>query len=195
MLHDDAMDALFRQARSQNGFLDQPVAPETLRALYELMKFGPTSANCSPLRVVFLTSQEAKLKLLPALSPGNVDKVMSAPVVAVLGHDLRFFRHARQLFPHRPEMFDMFAQNEELARTTAFRNGTLQAAYLMMAARALGLDCGPMSGFDEPAVQRLFFSSDEAVRVNFLCNLGFGEPAKVFPRLPRLPFDQACTIQ
>ncbi|WP_326539290.1 malonic semialdehyde reductase [Pseudorhodoferax sp.] len=194
MLADDALDTLFRTARSQNGFLDRPVAPETLRALYDLMKFGPTSANCSPLRIVFLVSPEAKRKLLPALSPGNVDKTMSAPVVAVLGHDLGFFRHAQQLFPHRPAMFDAFAQNPELAATTAFRNGSLQAAYLMLAARALGLDCGPMSGFDEAAVQRLFFPFAEQVRVNFLCNLGFGDPGKVFARLPRLPFDAACTI-
>jgi 3-hydroxypropanoate dehydrogenase len=194
MLGDEAMDVLFRQARSQNGFLDRPVAPQTLRALYELMKFGPTSANCSPLRAVFLVSPEAKRKLLPSLSPGNVDKTMSAPVVAVLGYDLGFFRHAEQLFPHRPAMFDAFAQDPELARTTALRNGTLQAAYLMLAARSLGLDCGPMSGFDEAAVQRMFFGADEQVRVNFLCNLGYGDPAKVFPRLPRLAFDAACRI-
>lgn len=195
MLHDDAVDALFLQARSQNGFLDQPVAEQTLKALYERMKFGPTSANCSPLRVVFVVSPEAKRKLLPALSPGNVDKTLSAPVVAVLGYDLGFFRHAEQLFPHRPAMFDMFAQDPELAHSTAFRNGTLQAAYLMLAARSLGLDCGPMSGFDAPAVQRLFFAGAPEVRVNFLCNLGHGDPAKVFPRLPRLPFETACAIQ
>lgn len=194
MLADDALDTLFRQARSQNGFLDRPVAPETLEALYELMKFGPTSANCSPLRVVFLTTREARHRLLPALSPGNVDKTMSAPVVAVLGYDVGFHRHARLLFPHRPAMFDVFAQDAALAQATAFRNGTLQAAYLMVAARALGLDCGPMSGFDEAAVQRLFFPDDPGVRVNFLCNLGHGDPAKVFPRLPRLPFEAACSI-
>jgi nitroreductase len=194
MLDEDALKRLFLEARSQNGFLDKPVDEAMLTALYELMKFGPTSANCSPLRVIFLVSPEAKKTLLPALSPGNVGKAMSAPVVAVLGHDLHFFRHAARLFPHRPGVFDGFAADPALAETTAFRNGTLQAAYLMIAARALGLDCGPMSGFDEAAVNRLFFPEGD-VRVNFLCNLGYGDTGKIFPRLPRLSFPNVCAIR
>lgn len=194
MLDESALKLLFLEARSQNGFLDKPVEDATLRALHELMKFGPTSANCSPLRVIFLVSQAAKAALLPALNPGNVDKTMSAPVVAVLGHDLRFFRHAARLFPHRPGILDGFAADAAAAETTAFRNGTLQAAYLMIAARALGLDCGPMSGFDEAAVNRLFFPEGD-VRVNFLCNLGHGDASKVFPRLPRLTFPDVCEIR
>ncbi|MGJ7530471.1 malonic semialdehyde reductase [Variovorax sp. GB1P17] len=194
MLDERALKLLFLEARSQNGFLDKPVDDATLVALYELMKFGPTSANCSPLRVVFLASREARTKLLPALSPGNVEKTMSAPVTAVLAHDTRFFRRAAQLFPHRPAIFDGFAADAALAATTAFRNGCLQAAYLMIAARALGLDCGPMSGFDEAAVNRLFFP-DGDVQVNFLCNLGYGDASKIFPRLPRLAFEDACSIR
>ncbi|MGJ7531383.1 malonic semialdehyde reductase [Variovorax sp. GB1P17] len=144
--------------------------------------------------VVFLASQEAKAKLLPALSPGNVERAMSAPVTAVLAHDTRFFRRAAQLFPHRPAIFDGFAADAALAGTTAFRNGCLQAAHLMIAARALGLDCGPMSDFDEAAVNRLFFP-DGDVQVNFLCNLGYGDASKIFPRLPRLSFLDACSIR
>lgn len=194
MLDEKTLNLLFRDARSHNGFLDKPVDAAALIALYDLLKLGPTSANCSPLRIVFLSTQEARARLVPALSPGNVDKTLSAPVVAVLGHDTRFYRRAAQLFPHRPAMYDGFAVDAQLAETTAFRNGTLQAAYLMMAARALGLDCGPMSGFDESMVNRLFFPESD-VRVNFLCNLGYGDASKVFPRLPRLPFSDACSIQ
>ncbi len=194
MMDEKALNLLFREARSHNGFLEKPVDTAMLMALYELLKMGPTSANCSPLRIIFLRTQEAKARLLPALSPGNVDKALSAPVVAVLAHDIHFYRRAAQLFPHRPEMYDSFAADAQLAETTAFRNGTLQGAYLMMAARSLGLDCGPMSGFDEAMVNQLFFPHGD-VRVNFLCNLGYGDASKVFSRLPRLAFSDACSIQ
>lgn len=193
MLDQAGMDALFRNARSQNGFLDRPVAPALLRELYELMKWGPTSANCSPQRIVFLTTPEAKARLLPALSPGNVAKTGSAPVTCVLGYDRRFYEHAESLFPHNPQMYGNFARDERHAETTAFRNATLQAGYFMLAARALGLDCGPMSGFNEEAVNAAFFA-DGRCRVNFLCNLGYGDPGKLFGRLPRLEFEQACTV-
>ncbi len=193
MLDQAGMDALFRNARSQNGFLDRPVAPALLRELYDLMKWGPTSANCSPQRIVFLTTREAKARLLPALNPGNVAKTSSAPVTCVLGYDLRFYDHAESLFPHNPQMYGSFARDAAHAETTAFRNATLQAGYFMLAARALGLDCGPMSGFNEEAVNTAFFA-DGRCRVNFLCNLGYGDPAKLFGRLPRLEFEQACTV-
>ena len=187
------MDALFRDARSQNGFLDRPVAPALLRELYDLAKWGPTSANCSPQRIVFLTTPEAKAHLLPALNPGNVAKTSSAPVTCVLGYDRRFYEHAESLFPHNPQMYGSFARDAGHAETTAFRNATLQAGYFLLAARALGLDCGPMSGFNEEAVNAAFFA-DGRCRVNFLCNLGYGDPGKLFGRLPRLEFEQACTV-
>lgn len=193
MLDESARNLLFRDARSQNGFLDRPVDKTVLCELYDLLKFGPTSANCSPLRIVFLCSEVAKERLMPALSPGNIDKTRSAPVVAVLGYDTRFFKYAQQLFPHRPAMFDGFAADPALARETAFRNSSLQAAYFMMAVRSLGLDCGPMSGFNHAKVTELFFPSGE-VEVNFLCNLGYGDANKLFPRLPRLAFEQACSV-
>ncbi|MGH8758023.1 MAG: malonic semialdehyde reductase [Burkholderiales bacterium] len=193
MLDESARNLLFRDARSQNGFLNKPVDETVLCELYDLLKFGPTSANCSPLRIVFLCSDVAKERLLPALSPGNIDKTRSAPVVAVLGYDTRFFRYAQQLFPHRPAMYDSFATDPMLAQETAFRNSSLQAAYFMMAARAFELDCGPMSGFDRAKVTQLFFPEGD-VEVNFLCNLGYGDARKLFPRLPRLAFAQACSV-
>ena len=194
MLDEKTLAILFREARSQNGFLAKPVSRHLLVDLYDLLKMGPTSANCSPIRIIFLTTAVAKARLIPALNSGNVEKTLSAPVVAILGYDLRFYQRVTQLFPHRPTMYDGFADSVTLAESTAIRNGTLQAAYLLIAARALGLDCGPMSGFDESAVNRQFFP-DGHVRVNFLCNLGYGDSSKVFPRLPRLPFDDACSIQ
>ncbi len=187
------IDALFEGARSHNGFLDQKVPEALLRDLYELMKWGPTSANCSPQRILFLTTPEAKARLLPALSPGNVAKTASAPVTCILGYDRRFHENAETLFPHNPGMYDSFARDERHAETTAFRNATLQAGYFMMAARALGLDCGPMSGFNEAQVNETFFP-DGRCRVNFLCNLGRGDPDKLFGRLPRLAFNQACSV-
>lgn len=193
MLDAAGKDALFFSARSQNGFLDRPVPPALLKELYDLVKMGPTSANCSPQRLVFLVSPEAKARLVPALSAGNVAKTSSAPVTCVLGYDTRFFENAQRLFPHNPALYDSFANNPRHAETTAFRNATLQAGYFLLAARSLGLDCGPMSGFNEAQVNAAFFP-DGRYRVNFLCNLGYGDPAKLFGRLPRLDFEEACTV-
>jgi 3-hydroxypropanoate dehydrogenase len=193
MLDEAAKDALFKAARSQNGFVDRPVAPALLRELYALVKMGPTSANCSPQRIVFVVSAEGKARLLPTLSPGNAAKTASAPVTCVLGYDSRFYENAERLFPHNPRLYDSFAGNARHAETTAFRNASLQAGYFMLAARALGLDCGPMSGFNEEQVNEAFFPEGR-VRVNFLCNLGYGDPSKLFERLPRLAFEEACTV-
>src|SRR6516225_6113008 len=151
-LNEEGMDLLFRQARTHNSWLPKPVTDDTLRELYELMKWCPTSANCSPARILFLRTPEAKQRLLPALSPGNVDKTMKAPVTAILAYDLRFYDHLPKLFPHNPGIRDLFARSPELTEITAFRNGTLQGAYFILAARSLGLDCGPMSGFDNAKV-------------------------------------------
>lgn len=187
-----ALDQLFRQARTFNGFLDQPVSDETIHALYDLLKWGPTSANASPARFVFVRSPEAKAKLKPALLPGNVDKTMAAPVTVIVAHDLEFYEHLPTLFPHA-DARSWFVGNQPLIDATAFRNGSLQGAYLMLAARALGLDCGPMSGFDADQVNAAFFAGT-AVRANFLVNLGYGDPASLHPRGPRLPFETACRI-
>ena len=192
-LDDAALDILFRKARTQNGWLPTPVSDAELRAVYDLMKWGPTSANCCPARLVFLRTPEAKARLLPALSPGNVDKTKAAPVTAIIGYDTRFYELLPALFPHRPEMADNYKSNATLAQTTAFRNGTLQGAYFMLAARALGLDIGGMSGFDNAKVDAEFFP-DGRVKSNFLCNVGHGDPSKVMSRLPRLTFEEACTL-
>jgi 3-hydroxypropanoate dehydrogenase len=187
-----ALDQLFRAARTHNGWLPRPVTDDELRAIYELMKWAPTSANCSPVRIVFVRSREAKERLRPALSPGNLDKTMAAPVTAIIGHDLEFYEKLPQLFPHA-DARSWFAGKPAAIETTAFRNGSLQGAYFILAARALGLDCGPMSGFDNAEVDAEFFAGT-AVRSNFLCNLGHGDPAKLFARSPRLAFDDACRI-
>ncbi len=191
-LDDAALDQLFRSARTHNGWLPQPVSDDELRALYELMKMGPTSANCSPARLLFLRTREAKERLRPALSPGNLDKTMSAPVTVIIGHDMSFYEKLPQLFPHA-DARSWFAGKPELIASTAFRNGSLQGAYLMLAARAIGLDCGPMSGFDAAKVDAEFFAGTD-IKTNFLCNLGHGDPAKLFARSPRLAFDEACTL-
>jgi 3-hydroxypropanoate dehydrogenase len=193
MLDDAALDLLFRNARTQNGWLPTPVSDDQLRAIYQIMKVGPTSANCCPARITFLRTPEAKARLIPALSPGNVDKTKAAPVTAIIGYDTRFFELLPKLFPHRPEMVDNFANNPQLAQTTAFRNGTLQGAYFMLATRAVGLDVGGMSGFDNAKVDAEFFP-DGRIKSNFLCNLGHGDPSKILPKLPRLDFDEACRI-
>jgi 3-hydroxypropanoate dehydrogenase len=192
-LDDAGLDLLFRNARTQNGWLDTPVSDEQLRGIYQIMRMGPTSANCCPARIVFLRSPEAKARLIPALSPGNVDKTKAAPVTAIIGYDTRFFELLPKLFSHRPEMVDSFANNPAHAQTTAFRNGTLQGAYFMLAARAVGLDVGGMSGFDNAKVDAEFFP-DGRIKSNFLCNIGHGDPAKVLQRLPRLEFDEACRV-
>ena len=192
-LDDAALDTLFRKARTQNGWLPTPVSDALLRAIYDVMKWGPTSANCCPARLVFLRTPEAKARLLPALSPANVDKTKAAPVTAIIGYDTRFYELLPKLFPHRPEMADNYKNNATLAQDTAFRNGTLQGAYFMLAARSVGLDIGGMSGFDNAKVDAEFFP-DGRVKSNFLCNVGHGDPSKVMPRLPRLAFEEACTL-
>ena len=193
-LDDAALDLIFRQARTQNGWLDTPVSEGELRAIYDILRTGPTSANSCPARFVYLRTPEAKARLLPALAPGNVDKTKAAPVTAIIGYDARFYELlATKLFAHRPEMAQNFANNAAFAQSTAFRNGTLQGAYFMIAARAVGLDVGGMSGFDNAKVDAEFFP-DGRIKSNFLCNVGHGDPSKVMAKLPRLDFADACTL-
>src|SRR5579859_4953645 len=187
-----SLDTLFREARTHNGWQDKPVPESLLREVFDLAKMGPTSANCSPMRVVFVTTPEGKERLKPALSAGNLEKTMAAPVTAILANDTRFYDELPRLFPHA-DAKAWFAGNETLSATTAMRNGTLQGAYLMLAARALGLDCGPMSGFDNAKVDAEFFA-DGRFKSNFLCSLGYGYPSKLFPRSPRFAFQDACKI-
>ncbi len=191
-VNDDALDQIFRAARTHNKWQEKPVSPALLMALYDLMRMGPTSANTSPARILFVTSPEAKARLKPHLAPGNVDKTMAAPVTAIIAHDLKFAEQMPKLFPARPQMKDAF-QDEKAAALSAFRNGSLQGGYFIIAARALGLDCGPMSGFNNDGVDAEFFPKG-TVKSNFLCNLGYGDPAGVYPRNPRLSFDEACQI-
>jgi 3-hydroxypropanoate dehydrogenase len=185
-------EQLFTEARTQNGYVDTPVGDDMLRQLYELWKWGPTSANSSPARVVFVRSAEAKAQLVACMAPGNVAKVQQAPVSAVIGMDLEFHEKLPQLFPHA-DARSWFAGKPELIRNTAFRNSSLQGAYLMLAARALGLDCGPMSGFDDAKMDATFWAGT-AVKTNFVCTLGHGDPSKLFPRSPRLAFEEACRL-
>ena len=192
-LNSAAIHQLFLDARSQNKWLDKPVTDRQLQAVYELAKWGPTSMNCSPMRVRFVRTSPAREMLLQAVSPGNLDKVLTAPVVAIVAHDTRFFEKLPQLFPHRPDAGKVFEGNENLAETTCFRNGSLQGGYLILAARSLGLDCGPLSGFDHALVNDLFFDGT-SLRVNFLCCIGYGDPDGLFPRSPRLDFDEACQV-
>ena len=194
MTIDDAgLDLLFREARTQNKWRDEPVSDETLQALYNVLKWGPTSANSSPARFVFIRTKEGKDKLAPALSAGNMEKTMSAPVTVIVAYDPKFYEKLPKLFPHNPDAQNWFTSNDSLAATTAFRNGTLQGAYLMIAARSLGLDCGAMSGFDNAKVDDAFFYSS-GWRTNFLVNIGHGDPEGVFARSPRLDFDEACVL-
>ena len=191
-ISEEAFDQLFRDARTHSAWLPEPVPVELLRKVYELARFGPTSANGSPARFVFLTTPEAKARLKPALAPGNVEKTMAAPVTVIVAWDTEFHENLPRLFPH----FDMrsyFVGNQPLIDETAFRNSSLQAAYFMLAARALGLDCGPMSGFDASKVNAEFFP-DGKWKVNLLCNLGYGDDSKLFPRNPRLEFEETSTI-
>jgi nitroreductase len=190
--NDHALDLAFREARSFNRFTADPVSDSTLSALYELLKWGPTSMNCQPARFVFLRTEAAKERLKPALSPGNVDKTMAAPVVAIVAIDNCFHEHLPQQFPAY-DAKPMFEANPALATATADRNSSLQGAYLMIAARLLGLDCGPMSGFDAAKLNAEFFP-DGRWRANFLVNLGYGDPAGNHPRGPRLAFEQAVTL-
>jgi 3-hydroxypropanoate dehydrogenase len=192
-LDDDGLDLLFRQARSHNGWQDKPVSDEQLKQLFDLTICAPTANNGQPLRIIFVRSVEAKARLEPALAPGNKTKSEAAPVVAILGYDTRYFEKFDVLFPHKPEYRDKFVNAPETAIEPAFRNGSLQAAFLIMAARALGLDTGPMSGFNNAVVDTAFFAGT-SVRSNFLCALGYGDETAVFGRLPRLGFDQVCEI-
>jgi 3-hydroxypropanoate dehydrogenase len=186
------LDILFREARTYNKWLNKPVDPALLQTLYELVCLGPTSANAQPARFVFVSSKAAKEKLKPALSAGNLDKTMAAPVTVIVGHDLAFYEFLPRTFPH-VDARAWFAGNAALIQMTALRNGSLAGAYLIMAARALGLDAGPMSGFDNAKVDEAFFAGTQ-VRSNFLINLGYGDDAALTPRLPRLDFDEACKI-
>ncbi len=188
-----ALDQLFFQARTHNAWQERPVSPELLQQLYAAMRMGPTAANGCPARIVFVTSPEAKQKLQPALMEGNRAKTMQAPVTAIIGYDLAFYNQLGKLFPHQPDAVNWFNQDPVGSEIAAFRNGSLQGGYFILAARALGLDCGPMSGFDNRQVDELFFPNSN-VRSNFICNLGYGDPAGVFPRGPRLDFDEACQI-
>jgi len=191
-LDDAALGALFRDARTHNVWTDQPVSDDDLRAVFELMKWGPTSANCSPARFVFVRSADAKGRLKPALSAGNRDKTMAAPATAIVAYDPRFYDKLPRLFPHA-DARSWFAGNEALAAETAFRNSSLQGGYFIIAARAFGLDCGPMSGFDRETVDGAFLGG-YGWKSNFLINLGHGDPAALMPRNPRLDFDEACLI-
>ena len=191
-IDESAFDILFRDARTFNNWQDKDVPDDLLHKLHDILKFGPTSANCSPMRVKFVKSDAAKERLKPHLAEGNVDKTMSAPVVAIIGQDMEFYEELPKLFPHT-DAKSWFVGNDDLIEETAFRNSSLQGAYLILAARGLGLDCGPMSGFDKGGVKKEFFA-DNAVEPNFLCNLGYGDPEGLFPRSPRFSFDEANEI-
>jgi 3-hydroxypropanoate dehydrogenase len=188
---DDALDLLFRKARSQHGWLDKPVSDGQLRQIYELMKWGPTSVNSLPARIVFARTPVNKERIRSALLPSNVEKTMSAPVVAIFAYDSRFYEHLPKLFPENLSMRERFAADAPLAEVTAFRNGTLQGGYFILAARAVGLDCGPMSGFDNAKIDAEFFP-DGRFKSNFLCGLGYGDPSKMHERPPRFTFEEVC---
>jgi 3-hydroxypropanoate dehydrogenase len=204
---DEALNSLFREARTYSKWQPRPVPEETLHNLYDLLKWAPTSANAAPARFAFLRSKEAKERLRPALAPLNVDKTMSAPVTVIVAYDLRFYTQLPKLFPQNPGMAKLFENNPEMVEVTAKRNSSLQGAYMIIAARALGLDCGPLSGFDNAKVDEEFFAAGKPcfgcdqeffpeghVKTNFLCNLGYGDSSALFPRLPRLGFNEACSI-
>ena len=185
-------EQLFTAARTQNGYLDTAVPDEQLQALYALLKWGPTSANCSPARFIFVRSAQGKARLVPCMAPGNQAKVQQAPVTVIIGMDMAFFEKLPQLFPHT-DARAWFVGKPAHIEATAFRNSSLQGAYLIMAARALGLGCGAMSGFDAAALDAAFWAGT-AVKTNFVCTIGHGDPAKVLPRSPRLSFAEACTL-
>ena len=206
-LSEDGRNLLFCDAHTYIRWQDKPVSDDTLRELYDLMKWAPTSMNCNPVRILFVRTPEAKQRLLPALAPGNADKTMAAPVTAIVGYDLAFFEQLPRLFPPMPTARNMFADAPEIAEITARRNSSLQGAYFILAARAVGLDCGPMSGFDNAKVDEEFFGAGQAldpseqefftsghIRSNFLCNLGYGDPAGFYPRNPRFEFDEVCKL-
>lgn len=192
-LDEHALDTLFLGARSVRAWQDRPIPGALLRRLYELVRMGPTAANCQPTRIVFVSSPAAKEKLLPLMDAGNAEPTRAAPVTAIVGYDLRFYEQLPKLFAHQPDAASWFSATPGVAREAALRNGSLQGGYLIMAARALGLDCGPMGGFDAEAAARTFFPGRQ-VEVNFMCNLGYRVPGGDFPRLPRLDFEEACVI-
>ena len=193
VLGDDGLDLIFRAARTHNVWLDQPVDDALLHQVYDLARMGPTSANMCPMRIVFVKSKEAKEKLKPALDAGNVDKTMKAPVTAIIGMDIHFYEKLPQLFPHVDAKAWFKDLPPQVLEYIALRNGSLQGAYFMLAARSLGLDCGPMSGFNNAKVDAAFFAGT-TVKSNFLCSLGHGDASKLFPRSPRLSFDEACRV-
>jgi 3-hydroxypropanoate dehydrogenase len=207
MIDQACLDTLFFDARTHSAWLDKPVADETLRQLYDTLRWAPTAANTNPARFVFIRTKEGKERLRPALAPGNVDKTMAAPVTVIVAYDLLFYEKLPKLFPHSPGMRDLYAKNPQLVEVTARRNSSLQGAYLILAARALGLDCGPMSGFDNAKLDEIFFKAGQEcegceqeffpeghVRSNFLCNLGYGDASRLHPRNPRLELEEACQL-
>jgi 3-hydroxypropanoate dehydrogenase len=193
VLNAEGLDIVFREARTHSAWLPGPVDDALLRQVYDLAKMGPTSANMCPMRMVFVKSKEAKEKLKPALDAGNVDKTMAAPATAIIAMDIRFYEKLPKLFPHADAKAWFKDLPENVLEYIALRNGSLQGAYFMLAARSLGLDCGPMSGFNNAKVDAAFFAGT-TVKSNFLCNLGHGDPSKLFPRSPRLTFEEACQI-
>ena len=193
MIDASALRQLFDEARTHNAWQDKPVPEHLLHQLYDLMKWGPTSANCSPARIVFVQSKEAKARLAPCMSEGNRAKTLKAPVTAIIGMDMAFYEHLPQLFPHNLDARNWFAGKPDFIASSAMRNSSLQGGYFILAARALGLDCGPMSGFDADAVNAEFFAGTD-VKANFVCSLGYGDASALFPRSPRLSFEQACRI-
>ena len=184
---------ILTQGRSHNEWLKKDVTDSLLHQLYDIMKWGPTSANCSPARIVFIKTTEAKKRLIEHVIESNAEKTLSAPVTAIIAYDKKFYDHIPKLFPHNPDAKDWFSGSEEFAETTAFRNSSLQGAYFIVAARLLGLDCGPMSGFDNEGLDKEFFSNT-AFKSNFICNIGYGDESKLFERSPRFDFDQICKI-
>ncbi len=187
------LDLIFRSGRTHNAWLDRPVDDALLQQVYDLARMGPTSANMCPMRIVFVKSREAKERLKPALDPGNVDKTMAAPVTAIIGMDIHFFEQLPRLFPHADARAWFKDRPDNVLEYIALRNSSLQGAYFMLAARALGLDCGPMSGFNNARVDAEFFAGT-TIKSNFLCNLGYGDTSKLYPRLPRLAFEEACQM-
>ena len=184
---------IFQEARTHNDWLDKDISNDILMEIYDLMKWGPTSANCSPTRIIFVKSKASKDRLLPFVIESNLEKTKSAPVTAIIGYDINFHDHLPKLFPHNPDAQNWFNHSIDIAEETAFRNGSMQGAYFIIAARALGLDCGPMSGFDKEVGDNEFFR-DTNIKSNFLCNLGYGDKTKLFERSPRFKFNEICEI-
>jgi 3-hydroxypropanoate dehydrogenase len=195
MIDAKTLDTLLRGARTHNVFQDKPVSEDQLRQIHEIMRWGPTSTNCQPARIVFVRTKEGKEKLKPALSPGNVDKTMAAPVTAIIAYDSQFYEHMPRIFPHNPAAQSLYSgeDKKEHALRTAFRNGSLQGAYFIIAVRAVGLDAGAMSGFNNEVVDKAFFPAGR-LRSNFLCNIGYGDHAKLFAQNPRLDFEDVCSF-